>query len=125
MKLAEKKNDKDFINLHSTDRKRKFRDLQNSNISLGVKSGEHTQQNFSQNVIENSKNYFFNTNSESGRKILNIKTAKPKNIQNNLNSSSLSDEELDKLINDVSVLNSRDEIKSYLRQKISNILSKY
>jgi hypothetical protein len=124
MKLAEKKNDKDFVNLHQTERKRKFRDLQNSTMSFGVKSEENTPQISTQNSLENSRNYFFSSNSETGRKLLNIKSAKPKFVQNNFTGSSLSDLELEKLINEVSVLNSRDEIKYYLRQKISNLISK-
>jgi hypothetical protein len=123
MKLAEKKNDKDFVNLHSTDRKRKFRDLQNTTISFGVKSGENTPLNQTGNLNENSKNCLLNSNSETRRKILSIKSDKPKTIQNNINTL-LSDQELDKLIDDVSVLTSRDQIKLYLRQKISHMISK-
>ena len=127
MKLAEKKNDKDFVNLHQTDRKRKFRDLQNSTTET---TNGNFNSVFNQNYHENfktPKNLYLNTNlaGDSGRKILSLKSPKSQVSSNSTSSSCLlSDGELEKLINDVSVMSSREEIKEYLRGKISNSISK-
>jgi len=123
MKLAEKKNDKDFVNLHLTERKRKFRDLQNSSHTSG-KTTEVTKQNsLTQNidmvVSKNEENFFTQVGEE--RRILSIKSNR--NDSNNLKNSYLTDEELEKLMNEVSVLSSREDIKNYLRVKISNIVT--
>ncbi len=120
MKVAEKQSDKDFVNLHSTNRKRKFRDLQNSTLTSGKNSEISNQNSFTQNnnVNENEKNFFIQ---DSGRKILSIKSFK--NNSNYSQNSYLSDEQLEKLINEVSVLSSREEIKTYLRTKISNMIT--
>lgn len=120
MKVEEKKKDKDFVNLHQIDRKRKFRDLQNSSDTSGKNAEVPKQNSFTQNIdtTKNEKNFF---TQESERKILTIKSNK--NNSNNLKNSYLTDEELDKLINEVSVLRSRDDIKNYLRSKISNVLN--
>ena len=115
MKLAEKKNDKDFVNLHKTDTKRKFRDLQNFTEPFGVKCGLTKQEISQSNSQENLRNHYLNSNEETGRKILTIKSANPNFVQNNSNCSLVSDEELEKLINQVIMLNSREEIKIFLR----------
>ena len=120
MKVEEKKKDKDFVNLHQIDRKRKFRDLQNSSETSGKNAEVPKQNSFTEN-IDITKNEKILFTQESGRKILSIKSNK--NNCCNLKNSYLTDEELDKLINEVSVLSSRDDIKNYLRSKISNVLN--
>jgi hypothetical protein len=120
MKVEEKKKDKDFVNLHQIDRKRKFRDLQNSS-DTSAKNAEIPKQNsFTENIdiTKNEKNFFTGA---PERKILSIKSNK--NNSNILKNSYLTDVELEKLINEVSVLSSRDDIKNYLRSKISNMLN--
>ena len=126
MKLAEKKMDKDFVNLHQTDRKRKFRDLQNSTLTLEAKN-ENINSVFTQSHHENFKNpktssLYTSLTGDSGRKILSLKS--PKSI---ITSSTcfLSEDELEKLINEVSVLSSRDDIKEYLRGKISSLIGNF
>jgi len=124
MKVEEKKKDKDFVNLHQIDRKRKFRDLQNS-IQTSGKTAEVPKQNsLTQNIdiVDMNKNEkYFYTHLGEDRKILSIKSNR--NHSNNLKNSYLTDEELEKLINEVSVLSSREDIKNYLRTKISNIVT--
>jgi len=124
MKLAEKKNDKDFVNLHQTDRKRKFRDLQNSTIESTNAYNTVFNRNSDEN-LKNPKNSCLNTSLavDSGRKILSLKSPKSQLSSNSTSTSYvLSDGELEKLINDVSVMGSREEIKDYLRGKISNLI---
>ena len=130
MKLAEKKMDKDFVNLHQTDRKRKFRDLQNSTLTLEAKN-ENINSVFTQSHHENFKNpktssLYTSLTGDSGRKILSLKS--PKSIITSNSTSStcfLSEDELEKLINEVSVLSSRDDIKEYLRGKISSLIGNF
>ena len=121
MKLAEKQNDKDFVNLHQTDRKRKFRDLQNSTLTLERKS-----ENINSVFTQNQKPAGINTSitGDTGRKILSIKSPKSLFTSSSTSSTacSLSDEELENIIREVSVLSSRDEIKDYLRGKISSFI---
>lgn len=123
MKVEEKKKDKDFVNLHQIDRKRKFRDLQNSSHTSGKTAEVPKQNSLTQDIdiiemSKNEKNFFTQV---EDRKILSIKTNR--NHSNNLKNSYLTDEELEKLINEVSVLSSREDIKNYLRTKISNIVT--
>ena len=127
MKLAEKKNDKDFVNLHKTDRKRKFTDLQNSSLTLECKN-ENINSVFTQNLNQNQnqKPASLNTSmsTDSGRRILKVQTPKSLLTSNSTASTCfLSDEELEKLMNEVSVLTSKEDIKAYLRRKISSFIS--
>lgn len=91
MKLDEFKNNKDHVNLHETNRKRRFEDLRE----------------------EESKPV--NPNNNLPRKIIKVST----------NQCEVPDSEIETLINEVSTLTSKSEIKNYLKQKINNFINKY
>jgi len=97
--LHESKNNKDFVNLHQQNRKRRFDEINNSNISTPNEISNGIMQNI------NEKRKFIVPSKRSQE-------------------SNLSEEDLDKLITGLDRFKNRKEMVDYLKYSISNIISK-
>jgi hypothetical protein len=112
MRAEDVRKNKDFVNLHQTNRKRKFNEIN----SMKVDRDLNEDSNKNNNNINGSGS--INTNIETtSRKILNVK------INNPTPTPILNDDELEKMLVEVGQMKSREEIKEYMRNKISNFMS--
>lgn len=119
---TEAEKSREFVNLHRESRKRRFDDINNNNINKFSMSrneggiGDSTNNPFGQtanihNLPSNSstsQNLIFNR-----RKIL----------LTNMVASYCSDEEVEKIISDLTGMN-KDQAKEYLKKTISQLISK-
>lgn len=117
---TEAEKSREFVNLHRESRKRRFDDINSNNINKFSMSrneggiGDSTNNPFGQtaNIQSNSstsQNLIFNR-----RKIL----------LTNMVASYCSDEEVEKIISDLTGMN-KDQAKEYLKKTISQLISKY
>jgi hypothetical protein len=97
----ENKNNKNFVNLHAVDRRRRFNDIGNVNV---LKEREEARPRGM--TIE-----------PPARKILRISQRK---VVDDL----IKDDEIERVLSDVGQLKTREDIKFYLKNKISEIIGK-
>ena len=122
---AEAEKNREFVNLHKENRKRRFDEMSRFSVP---KSGEQmTQNNLSNNIGGSFSNPFANSSNSNS----NINSGSPpslifnrrKILLPNLITNYISEEELDKIINELTGM-SRDEAKEYLKKTISQQISK-
>jgi hypothetical protein len=104
--------DKDFVNLHTQNRKRKFNDI---NYLISPIQGNFFQKQVQSNEISNGGNQNSELN-EDRKKYLMVKKNEHKEITSN--------HEIEKMLIGLEKMRSRDEIKVYLKSFISNYVNK-
>ena len=119
---AEAKKNKDFVNFHSTNRKRRLDEISDSSThnlaNIHVRPLANRTANFSSNSNQ------IGTGSVIGNAFSNILRPNINRLSPVSNDLSL-EEDLDKILNDVNTLTSREEIKDYLKKTINKIASKF
>ncbi len=95
---AESRKNRDFVNFHTVNRKRRFDEMNSETVFSGG------------NVCPNPNN---NNNSQNFCK----------RTVSFLQSSQVSDEEMEKILNEASLFKSREEIKEYLKKTLNNLIS--
>ena len=98
---AEAKKNKDFVNFHTVNRKRRFGDINNDTVFPGGNAEQ-----------------IFNSNRQGNmRRPVSI-------IPVNNNSSSEEDLELENIMNCITSLKSKEEVKDYLKKTFDTVISK-
>lgn len=120
MKVSENSMNKDFVNLHETNRKRRSNEM--TSFPFAYSKEEESNNSSDSYMIKESST---NTNQLNVKRTL-YKINQSRINNNNIlksNSDLLNDEQLDIMLKEVGELQSREEIREYLKAKITNIIS--
>jgi hypothetical protein len=109
MNQSEIRKNKDFVNLHQESRKRRINEIGSLDFL------RDRQSNMSQNI----------TGSNLTNNITQPQTPLRRKFVFTRNSPVCTDEDVEKIISETSLLSSRQEIKDYLKKTISNLISKF
>jgi len=126
---AEAEKNRNFVNLHKENRKRRYDDI--SKFSLSSRNDQMSSSNLSNNIggSNNLNNQNYNP---FGQQVSTQANASPsqnfifnrrKILLSNLVAAYCTDEEIEKIINDLTPMN-REQAKDYLKKTISQLISK-
>ncbi len=127
---SEAEKTREFVNLHRENKKRRFDDINSNNINkFSISRNEAPQTNLS-NSIGGSSNgassynpFGQSSNSFNSSSSQNLVFNRKKILLTNVVASYCSDEEIEKIINDLTGMN-KDNAKEYLKKTISQLISK-
>jgi hypothetical protein len=128
---AEAEKSREFVNLHRENRKRRFDDINNNNMNkFSFSRTEVAQTNLTNNIGGSSNSAIVNNPfgqtsnlSSSALPSQNLIFNRRKILLSNMVAYYCSDEEIEKIINDLTSMN-KDQAKDYLKRTISQLISK-